>query len=111
MSRHRITQLPEHQTKLHIVVGWDPPLRTFFANVIDVEKDEADDDAATLLMVGCRYDEIPTVTKLQERIAEYAVIPSDLLPVLEQEKASALGQPRTLAQGQIELLLKGMLPD
>jgi hypothetical protein len=40
MSRHEIPALdPAHK----VIVGWDPPMQTFFAQVIIRRKEKADD--------------------------------------------------------------------
>ena len=51
MSRHELVPLDRaHQ----VVVGWDRPLHTFFAQVLDVAADE-DGDTRTVLWVGGEF--------------------------------------------------------
>lgn len=49
--------IPAHQPGLTVVVGWDNPLGTFFAQV-DRQQDNDDPRDPTLLWVGCAPGEI-----------------------------------------------------
>ena len=52
-------------------------MRTFFAQVHDLTKEESENDL--VLWIGDNYDEIKSLKGLIEAIAEYAVIPEDIL--------------------------------
>jgi hypothetical protein len=56
MSRYSI---PAQQPGLTVIVGWDNPLTTFFAQVFDPSIEE--DAAACLLWIGTTPEAIPTV--------------------------------------------------
>lgn len=76
MSRHSIPgRNPDHD----VVVGWDPPLQTYFAIILDPTLDE-DDDAYTVLWVGAdRFGEIDRVHDLRTKVEPYATIPEDVI--------------------------------
>jgi len=60
MSRY---SLPAQQPGLTVIVGWDNPLTTFFAQVFDPSIEE--DVDACLLWIGTAPEAIPTVAVLQ----------------------------------------------
>jgi hypothetical protein len=90
MSRYSIPALhSEHQ----IVVGWDSPLASFFAEVIDqnleaaIARGECSEEEVEpmLLWVGAIPGEIPTLEQLQAVIAPFAVIPNDTIAQLQSD--------------------------
>ena len=64
MSRY---SLPAQQPGLTVIVGWDNPLQTLFAQVFDPSIE--DDEAACLLWIGTAPEAIPTVAALQAQLA------------------------------------------
>jgi hypothetical protein len=64
MSRYEIPGLSCAHT---VIVGWDPPLGTLFAQVQELGK--------TLFWVGTRLEEITRVRDLAEVLKQYAVVP------------------------------------
>lgn len=67
MSQYR----PKPKDPNHLVlIGWDPPLNTFFAHVIDESKDE-DDDQRDVLWIGCRYKECHSLEDVISKIKPY----------------------------------------
>lgn len=92
MSRHTIrAKTPERH---EITVGWDRPLRTFFAHVhdrdilrrIDAEEISEDDEDPIILWVGGKHGECPTVEELAQRLEPYADIPAEIRAVLAEDK-------------------------
>jgi hypothetical protein len=81
MSRHTIA----HPT-LHIVVGFDPPLQSFFCTVDDLSKSEEEQE---LLWEGCTPKALTTLDQLQAVLAAYAVLPEAVCAQLVQDQASA----------------------
>jgi hypothetical protein len=63
-----VKQLEE--AKYEIIFGWDPMMNTFFAHVIDMSKDEDDEDR-DVLWVGCTPNEILDVEVLVESLKGY----------------------------------------
>lgn len=75
MSRHTIPGInPDHD----VVVGWDPPLQTYFAIVIDPTKDEEDEAYNPLWLGADRYEEIDRVYDLVEKVKPYANVPPEV---------------------------------
>ena len=97
MSSYRIP----HET-LEITVGWDNPMQSLFSQVI--ERFSFDDDL--LLWVGSHHDEIATVAELQSRLADYTVIPADIVAKLQADMANA--KPRTALQERVLNLFSGV---
>lgn len=88
MSRHAI---PAINPKYSIVVGYDNPMRTLFANVRDeeiealIDNDPEAVDDPIIFSLGQRYDEIKTVEELKGLIASYAVIQPEILDQLQSD--------------------------
>ena len=81
MSRHTIAALhPQHTC----VVGYDPPLGTFFAQLWNQTLPAAEEQV--VLWVGTALEEIPTVQALATALHEYAVIPAAVWQRLESEQ-------------------------
>jgi hypothetical protein len=78
MSQHRFTT-QEHT----VVIGWDDPLQTFFAQVWPGHDDE--DWEEPLLWVGCRAGEVATIDALAEALEPFAEIPDEVAARLGQE--------------------------
>lgn len=67
----------------NVAVGWDNPLQTFFAHVEDRTKDE---EESVILMCGSKPgDDILTVEALQNRLREYAEIPTNIKTQLQRD--------------------------
>lgn len=88
MSRHEITASnPAHR----IVIGWDPPMMTFFIQVIDRKiedtEDESDDAPDKFVYwAGARPREIRAVEDLVRHARPYANIPHELRSALRGDK-------------------------
>jgi hypothetical protein len=90
MSRYLI---PAIQTEHRIVVGWDSPLASFFAEVTDLNVEAAiergecseEDVDATILWVGTMPGEIPTLEQLQSTIAPFAILSTDIMEQLQSD--------------------------
>ncbi|SRR6266508_6505898 len=100
MSRYRLSEDP-----LEIVVGWDPPLQTFFLQILDPTKDEEEE---IIHRVGMRPGELPTVADLDRALDGHAALTSgvalnpELRRQLNEEKANS-AQPTELQQRVIEM--------
>lgn len=107
MSRHVISAIDPSAHS--VVVGWDNPLHTFFADVYDLSVPEDSDDDDLLLSLGNRHDAIQTVEELQAQLSEYAVIPNETAVLLNEEKADGLkNHAPTPLQQQMETLAKAV---
>jgi len=98
MSRYSI---PAQQPGLTVIVGWDNPLCTLFAQVFDPSIE--DDEAACLLWIGTAPGAIPTVAALQAQLAGWAMIPPDIMARLVRDQQAAT--PPTLLQRWAHQLL------
>lgn len=66
-----------------VVVGWDRPMRTFFAQVTDPTREEEDQ---ILCWAGGLFDEHKSVDGLAAAIAEYAEIDEATRDLLNLDK-------------------------
>lgn len=84
MSRHMIQATsPAHQ-HLEICVGWDRPLGTFFAQVLDTT-DEFEDEE--LLWTGTSLGQHLTLDGIIDALRPWAAIPPDVVMALLEDKA------------------------
>jgi hypothetical protein len=100
MSRYSI---PAQQPGLTVIVGWDNPLCTLFAQVFDPSI--AEDTDACLLWIGTAPEVIPTVAALQAQLAGWATIPPDIVERLTRDQQTAM--PPTPLQRWAHQLLYG----
>ncbi|MBI1213762.1 MAG: hypothetical protein GC190_20065 [Alphaproteobacteria bacterium] len=69
---------------LRVVVGWDSPLNTFFAQVWKAPDEETCYEMGELLLwVGTFHREVPVIKQLGRLVAPYVRIPSTILENLE----------------------------
>ena len=71
MSRY---VLLAHDRTLRVTVGWDPPLQTFFGQVVRPATAPYADDTL-VVWIGTRAQEIASVAQLCRQLAAYAAIP------------------------------------
>ncbi len=98
MSRYSI---PAQQPGLTVIVGWDNPLCTLFAQVFDPSI--AEDADACLLWIGTAPRAIPTVAALQAQLTGWATIPPAILDCLIRDQQAAT-PPTPLQQWAHQLL-------
>ncbi len=84
MSRHEL----DAAEGLEVVVGWDPPLQTYFAQAWDRRLGE-DDPAAELLWIGCTFREITDPAAVCEAVKPWATLPSGLAQTLTADATGA----------------------
>jgi hypothetical protein len=77
---------------LSIVVGWDNPLKTYFAQVWD---GGGPGEGELRLWVGAGRDRVPTVEALAELVAPYGDLPAGVFARLEEDYQLRTG-PMTL---------------
>ena len=97
MSRHQLDMRADAPVKiddLEIVLGWDAPLRTFFAYVKDLEIERASDDDPILIWVGTRDREITDVAAILAHVEPWAIVPARLRSDLEAERSADDGRQR-----------------
>ena len=98
MSRYSV---PAQDPDRTVIVGWDNPLMTFFAQVFDPSIE--DDEEACLLWIGTAPEAIPTVAALQAQLADWAAIPPDIVDRLTRDQQTAT-PPTSLQQWAHRLL-------
>jgi hypothetical protein len=96
MSRHTI---PALQPGITVVVGWDNPLSTFFAQVS--HNDAEEDDDPIVLWLGTTPNEVLLPQDLVAPLAPYAVVTDHTIARLRADRAACLdrapsGLQRTL---------------
>ena len=79
MSRYTIGG---NRPELSIVVGWDSPLKSYFAQVWD---GGSPGSGELRLWAGAGPDRIPTPEALAELVAPYGDIPAEVLEQLEED--------------------------
>lgn len=99
MSRHEI---PARDQTLSVVVGWDNPLQTYFAQVARPEQaDDEDEDDPMLLWVGTEPREVITVEDLARHLAPFADLATEMAQHLRAERVAMLGQAPTATQQEM----------
>lgn len=73
---------------LSIVVGWDNPLKTYFAQVWD---GGGAGQGELRLWVGAGRDRVPTAEVLAELVAPYGEVPADVLTQLDEDYELRMG--------------------
>ena len=86
MSRHII---PAYSDRFEVIVGWDRPLNSFFAQVLDRQMTDTAEDPV-VVWVGTDHSEIPRAENLQQHIARYAVITRNILTTLDADRFAML---------------------
>lgn len=84
MSRYPVTP---HDDRYSVDVGWDAPMKTYFAQVEDLKS--PDDHNAMVLWMGAHPNEIQTVQQLQDGVAPYATIPKQTLDCLAADRTNS----------------------
>lgn len=126
MSRHTIEA--KEQGRYEIIVGYDPPLDSFFGQVIDrevrarlereraysealsrgVEPETNDDEAADedyfTLWTGTTVGEVPTVEALAEALSRYAALTPEMRETLRRDREREAHPPTAYQQMMRDLL-------
>jgi hypothetical protein len=98
MSRYSI---PAQNPALTVIVGWDNPLQTFFAQVFNPSIEE--DAEACLLWIGTTPQAIPTVAALQAQLAGWATLPPVIVAHLSRDQQVAT-LPTLLQRWALQIL-------
>jgi len=84
MSRHEI---PAKISAHKVIVGWDHPLLTYFAQVIDRAKEKAGSkDSKFILWVGCSPRELYEIEQLAHRVRHWAELTPEIRVTLYGDK-------------------------
>ena len=85
MSSRR--SIPARAPDLTVVVGWDNPLSTFFAQVERIQEDDDRRDPI-LLWIGSELGEIAQAEQLAGPLARYAELTPELIERLRADRAA-----------------------
>jgi len=102
MSRYKVDAIDAQHYA--VIVGWDNPIQTFFAQVWDLTQEEKEDEAC-VFWVGAHAGSVPTVTALAQAISAYAVLPVDMATQLERDQVES--EPPTPLQQWVRSRLTG----
>jgi hypothetical protein len=91
MSRYPIDS---HDPRYQVIVGWDDPMETYFAQVFDTTQD--DDDTACILWEGHALRAITTVEALYACLRPFATIPPAIIAQLRHDRTHTV--PRSPLQ-------------
>lgn len=69
-----------------IIVGWDNPLETFFAQVWD-EREDQDECPLVTFWVGGQTAEVSTIEELESLLAPFGEIPKECKVLLEESES------------------------
>ena len=84
MSRY---DLPGREPRFRLVVGWDRPLWTFFAQVWERRPaPNGAEEEVICCWVGCAPGEVTAADYLADAVREFCDIPDDVLEQLETDK-------------------------
>jgi hypothetical protein len=83
MSRHEIPALDRAHK---VIVGWDHPLQTFFAQVIDRAREDAGFDDKFVLWRGTGAGEIYEIDDLERVLRRHARLSADARTALYGDK-------------------------
>ena len=84
MSRYIV---PQENPTQEVVIGWDNPLTSFFAQVFDLTADDDENDC--VYWIGADYNALPTVEALQATLGNIATIPEALCDALRADQRNA----------------------
>jgi len=85
MSSRR--SIPARTPDLTVIVGWDNPLSTFFAQVERIQ-DDLDPRDPILLWIGSEFGEVAQAEQLAAPLAPYAELTSELVERLRADRAA-----------------------
>ena len=85
MSRYPIAA---YDPKYIVVVGWDAPMTTFFAQVEDLTINDEENDPI-VFWIGDKDMAIPTISQLESEIAPYATISTEIIEQLQADYEQA----------------------
>jgi hypothetical protein len=95
MSSRR--SIPARTPDLTVVVGWDNPLSTFFAQV-DRVQDADDPSEPVLLWIGSQLGEVTQAEQLADPLAPYAELTPELIELLRADRATDADRGPSLLQ-------------
>lgn len=75
-----------------VILGWDHPLQTYFAQVWEVGGAAENHEDGTLLQwLGTRWKEFPHSLRFEKALAAHALVPEDLWCELIRDRGRSIG--------------------
>lgn len=108
MSRYELTPRDDQPEIIQVVVGWDRPLQTFFAQVFTRTEAEPEEGEATIWL-GTEPGELPTPEAAITVVAPYAEVPDTLAARLENDMRGTVGVRDGAHQAEAKRRLFGSL--
>lgn len=97
----RITVPAKADAGVEIFVGWDRPLETYFATVLQ----PGEEDDIVLVWLGTRIGEVSDASQILAAIEPYADAPDNLGAQLEEDRRANIGKPDSPHQAAVKRLL------
>lgn len=109
MSRYTLQPRQQTVPRITVVVGWDNPMRTFFAQVYqEPPANRPEDGPQELVWVGLNYDEIKTLEPILQAVAPWADISQEIQQKLLTDQGQGASYQASPLQGWVENLAKQM---
>lgn len=108
MSRYELRPRADRPDVIKVVLGWDRPLQTYFAQVFVRTEAEPDEGEATIWR-GTEPGELPTAEAAIAVIAPYVEIPDDLVSKLRADVRASIGVKDGAYQAEAKRRLFGSL--
>lgn len=87
MSRRKLVFIETDEYSKHSIIGWDPGLRTFFAQVSSNSiGPDADTDEPSLMDLGNYHGEFEDLNKLCQELSSLGTLPDSLISKLQSDK-------------------------
>jgi hypothetical protein len=99
--------IPARAPDLTVIVGWDNPLSTFFAQVERVQ-DDNDPRDPILLWIGSEVGEVVQAEQLAGPLAPYAKLTSELVEQLRADRAADADHGPSLLQRTARSMFGGL---
>lgn len=104
MSRYELQPKSYTPRVASVVVGWDRPLNTFFAQVFMTSGAPGDEPEATI-WEGTEPGQLSTAAEALALVDAYADVPADMLSRLEADRDNS----RSQADGPMQLGMKRLI--
>lgn len=103
MSRHIIS--PEN-ARTEIAVGFDAPLNTFFAQVIELAPDDSDQEDNTTFWIGTSEKEITDVQDLATQMQPFLELSDEIKQNLVEDSQREEHHPTALQRQMLNFFAK-----
>ena len=91
--------------RYEIIVGWDAPLRSYFAQVEDLVLARQGEDDTLVVWVGTSYSEIIRPEDLRLHVEKYGILDDETVETLRGDRAATLDRSDSQLQRQMRTLM------